>query len=126
MTFYDNVEQAVDQIDVRDRRLRAAAACILVSEERARESGAEAAARSRAAEHVQAEYRGERDRMLHDRVIYDNAVSGATQAAQMDVDAVDRLRHRSIEMQRTIKGLVAMGQARGESVLFSPWRGKGP
>ena len=37
----------------------------------------------------------------------------------MELDAVDRLRHRSLEMQRTIEGLVeARDHARGEAAIF--------
>ena len=57
--------------------------------------------------------------MLQGRAIYDNAIDVETQGMQVGIDAVGRLRHRSIEMQRTVEGLVeARDQSRGESVVF--------
>ena len=75
--------------------------------------------RGLAAGRLRAEYPAEHEIMLQDRAIYDDAVNVKNQAFQMELDAVDRLRHHSREMQRNIEELVEMrDQARVEAMHF--------
>ena len=71
------------------------------------------------AQRYRGEYHSEHDRMLRDRVIYDNAVNAKAQEIQQELEIVDRLRNRSYDMQRTIEELVEMrGQPRDEAVRY--------
>ena len=55
--------------------------------------------------------------MMQDRAIYDNAVSVRAHEFQEELDAVDRLRRRSLEVQRNIEVLVeARDHARAEAM----------
>ena len=79
-----------EQIDVRDRRLNAAAVVVLTLREELREAHEERIARGIAAGRFRAEHRAEHERMLPGMAIYGNAVSGKDHEFQMELDAVER------------------------------------
>ena len=60
--------------------------------------------------------------MLQGRVIYDNAVNVKDHEFRMELDAVERLRHHSMEMQRNIEVLVETRDHAREEAIRAPQR----
>ena len=99
---------ASPQIAVKDRRLNAAELGARVWERRALEHMSNFLLREAEAQHDRGGRHSEHDRLLKDRVVYDNAASANALEIRRELEIVDRLRNRSYNVQRTIEGLVEM------------------
>ena len=110
---------ASPQIAVKDRRLNAAELGARVWERRALEHMSNLLLREAEAQHDRGGRHSEHDRLLKDRVVYDNAASANALEIRRELEIVDRLRNRSYNVQRTIEGLVEMReQPREEAVRY--------